>query len=222
MKQGVIVVAGGQGLRMGYDLPKQFIPVHGKPVLMHTLECFHRWNRHASLLIVLPEAHHSYWNMLLKELNCTIPHQVVKGGETRFDSVKNGLAQLETCGVIGVHDGVRPFVSLHVIETCFRKAETCGAVIPVIPLTETIRKQDKNGSCAVNRSDYCIVQTPQVFRSDWLTEAYRQPYSPGFTDDASVVESTGKAIHLVEGNRENIKITTPVDLVIAGELLKKS
>lgn len=219
MKRGVIIVAGGQGLRMGYDQPKQFIPVQGKPILMHTLECFHHWDNSASLIIVLPKEHHDYWNMLLKELNCTIPHQIANGGETRFHSVKNGLALLNTCDLIGVHDGVRPFVSFNVIEACFKKAEIHGAAIPVVSLIETIRKRDKNGNYAVNRSDYCIVQTPQVFRSDWLTEAYRQPYTSGFTDDASVVESTGKTIHLVTGNKENIKITTPLDLVIAKELL---
>lgn len=219
MNYGIIIVAGGQGLRMGYDLPKQFIPVQGKPILMHTLECFHHWDNSASLVIVLPEEHHSYWNMLIKELNCTIPHQIVNGGETRFHSVKNGLGLLNTCDLIGVHDGVRPFVSPNVIDACFKKAEIHGAVIPVIPLIETIRKRDKTGNYAVNRSDYCIVQTPQVFRSDWLAEAYRQSYATGFTDDASVVESTGKIIHLVTGNKENIKITTPLDLVIAEQLL---
>ena len=219
MKRGVIIVAGGQGLRMGNDLPKQFIPIHGKPILMHTLECFYHWDNTAKLVVVLPEEHHDYWNMLVKELNCTIPHQIVNGGETRFHSVKNGLVQLETCDLIGVHDGVRPLVSSNVIKTCFKKAESQGAVIPVIPLTETIRKRDKKNNYAVNRADYCIVQTPQVFRSDWLTEAYKLPYISDFTDDASVVESTGKTIHLVAGNKENIKITTPLDLVVADKLL---
>jgi len=219
MKRGVIIVAGGQGLRMGNNPPKQFIPIHGKPILMYTLECFYQWDNEATLVVVLPEEHHNYWNMLLKELNCTIPHQIVKGGETRFHSVKNGLTQLDSCDLIGIHDGVRPLVSSNVIKACFKKAEGLGTAIPVIPLIETIRKHDKNSNHAVNRADYCIVQTPQVFRSDWLKEAYKQPYTVEFTDDASVVESTGKKIHLVTGNKENIKITSPLDLAIAEILL---
>lgn len=219
MRYGVIIVAGGQGLRMGNALPKQFIPIHGKPVLMHTLELFHRWNAAAALIVALPESHQDYWKMLVRELNCEIPHQVVNGGETRFHSVRNGLMQLTDCELVGVHDGVRPLVSCEVIDNCFRKAAETGAVIPVIPLTETIRKRDGAYSCSVDRTGYVSVQTPQVFRYDWLAEAYRQDYIPAFTDDASVVENKGKTIHLVDGNAENIKITNPVDLIIAGKLL---
>lgn len=219
MKRGVILVAGGQGLRMGHELPKQFIPVHGKPILMHTLELFHRWDKTAALVLVLPEAHQEYWQMLVSELNCTIPHRIASGGETRFHSVKNGLALLTDCELIGIHDGVRPLVSLEVIHNCFHQASTFGAVIPIISITESIRKRDKNGSHSVNRDDYFVVQTPQVFHNDWLITAYKQEYIPAFTDDASVVEASGKTIHLVPGNKENIKITTPLDLAIAKELL---
>lgn len=219
MKHGIIIVAGGQGERMGSVLPKQFIPIHGKPILMHTLELFHSWNTTATLILVLPKSHQDYWKMLVRELNCEIPHQIVNGGETRFHSVRNGLMQLGDCDLVGVHDGVRPLVSCQVIENCFTEAAIKGAVIPVIPLTETIRKQEGENNFSVNRADYVIVQTPQVFRYDWLTEAYGQEYTPAFTDDASVVENKGKTIHLVDGNAENIKITNPVDLIIAEKLL---
>ncbi|MDR2921186.1 MAG: 2-C-methyl-D-erythritol 4-phosphate cytidylyltransferase [Tannerella sp.] len=219
MKYGVIIVAGGQGERMGSILPKQFIPIHGKPILMHTLELFHSWNTAATLILVLPKSHQDYWKMLVRELNCEIPHQIVDGGETRFHSVRNGLMQLTNCELVGVHDGVRPLVSCEVIDNCFKKAAETGAVIPVIPLTETIRKRDGEYSYSVNRAEYVNVQTPQVFRYDWLVEAYRQNYIPGFTDDASVIENNGKTIYLVEGNTENIKITNPIDLIIAEKLL---
>jgi 2-C-methyl-D-erythritol 4-phosphate cytidylyltransferase len=205
---------------MGSDLPKQFIPLHGKPILMHTLDVFHRWDSSATLILVIPEAHRSYWSMLCRELDCSVPHRMVDGGETRFDSVLNGLQQTAGCELTGIHDGVRPLVTPEVIEACFTAAAQYGAVIPVVPVIESIRERNGEGSCAVDREKYCIVQTPQVFRSDWLQEAYKQPYAPQFTDDASVVEDYGKTIHLVPGNRENIKITTPFDLMMAEKLLR--
>lgn len=219
MKRAVIIVAGGRGLRMGGDLPKQFLPIHGKPVLMHTLNVFHHWDATARLVLALPEAHRSYWEMLCRELHCEAPHRIVSGGETRFHSVRNGLTAVVDCDWIGVHDGVRPLVTPEVIEACFAGAEQHGAAVPVVPMIDSIREQTGESSRAVNRENYRVVQTPQVFRSDWLTEAYRQPYTPRFTDDASVVEATGKTIHLVAGNRENIKITTPFDLAMAGNIL---
>jgi 2-C-methyl-D-erythritol 4-phosphate cytidylyltransferase len=205
---------------MGSDLPKQFIPLQGKPVLMHTLEVFHRWDASATLVVVIPPAHRSYWSMLCRELNCNVPHRIANGGETRFHSVLNGLQQVTEAGITGIHDGIRPLVAPEVIEACFAGAAQHGAVIPVIPVTESIREREGERSCAVDRERYCIVQTPQVFRNDWLQEAYRQPCKPQFTDDASVVEASGKTIHLVSGNRENIKITTPLDLLIAGQLMR--
>ncbi|MDR1601187.1 MAG: 2-C-methyl-D-erythritol 4-phosphate cytidylyltransferase [Tannerella sp.] len=219
MKRGVILVAGGQGLRMGGDLLKQFIPICGKPVLMHTLAVFHRWDCQVMPVVVLPEAHWAYWEMLCRELNFRIPHQVVAGGATRFHSVLNALPCVSDCDVAGIHDGVRPLVTPEVIEACFVEAAVRGAAVPVIPLTESIRRRDDAGSHAVDRTEYCIVQTPQVFRCDWLAEAYRQPYTPRFTDDASVIEASGKSVCLVSGNQENIKITTPADLLIAEKIL---
>jgi 2-C-methyl-D-erythritol 4-phosphate cytidylyltransferase len=221
MKRAVIIVAGGRGTRMGNDLPKQFIPLHGRPVLMHTLDVFYRWDPAAEQVLVLPEAHREYWNLLCRELNCTVPHRVIPGGETRFQSVRNGLKSVEESDITGIHDGVRPGIAPEVIEACFVAAERQGAVIPVIPVTESIRERrgETGESRPADRDRFCIVQTPQVFRHDWLLEAYRQPYRPHFTDDASVVEASGKAIFLMPGNRENIKITTPFDLAMAEKIM---
>ena len=219
MKRAVIIVAGGKGLRMGGELPKQFIPLHGKPLLMHTLEVFYRWDSSAQLVLVIPDEHQSYWEMLCRELNCVVPYKIVKGGETRFHSVQNGLSEVADCDLIGVHDGVRPFVTPKVIETCFRTAEEKGAVMAVIPSIDSLREKIGNENRAVDRRNFYIVQTPQVFYRDWLLEAYKQPYQPDFFDDATVVENFGKTIHLIEGNAENIKITTPLDLIVAETLI---
>ncbi|GHU83012.1 2-C-methyl-D-erythritol 4-phosphate cytidylyltransferase [Bacteroidia bacterium] len=222
-KQYVLIVAGGKGLRMGNELPKQFIPLEGRPILMHTLERFNQWDASADLLLVLPREHRSYWEMLCRELNCTIPHRIADGGETRFQSVQNGLALMDEPGLVAVHDGVRPFVSAEVITACFEEAEQNGAAIPVVPMIDSIREQYAEGkSRPVDRRRYLAVQTPQVFRSSLIKEAYRQPYTPAFTDDASVVEALGVEIHTVAGNRENIKITDPLDLLMAEALLRKT
>ena len=165
--------------------------------------------------MALPEIHRSYWEMLCRELNCSIPHRIVNGGETRFHSVQNSLNEVTDCEFIGIHDGVRPLVTPEVIESCFRVAEEKGAVIPIVPVIETLREKIGAKNRLVDRENYCVVQTPQVFCREWLFDAYKQPYQPIFTDDASVVEATGKSIFLIEGNRENIKITTPVDLIFA-------
>lgn len=231
MNRSVLIVAGGKGLRMGGDLPKQFIPIQGKPVLMHTLEAFHRWDASVRLVLVLPEDHQPYWKMLCKEIGCKVPHRIANGGETRFHSVRNGLRFLSEelkvlpgggrdC-LVGVHDGVRPFVSPDVVEACFSQAARCGAVIPVVPMIDSLRETDKRGSHPVDRSRYVAVQTPQVFDFDLLWRAYGQPYIPRFTDDASVVEALGHSIETVPGNRENIKITTPFDLLVAEALFAK-
>lgn len=219
MKRTVIIVAGGKGLRMGGELPKQFIPLHGKPVLMHTMNVFYKWDSTADLLLVIPEEHDAYWKMLCKELNCMIPHRVVYGGDTRFHSVKNGLDETQGEGIIAVHDGVRPFVAQDVISSCFTIAEAFGAAIPVVPVIESVREISGGASRSFDRNRLCIVQTPQVFHVDLLREAYGQPYDESFTDDASVVEATGHTIRLVDGNRENIKLTTPIDLQYAGIML---
>lgn len=215
-----LIVAGGKGLRMGSDVPKQFLPIGGKPVLMRTLEAFYRCNKEIRLILVLPHSQQEYWRRLCGEYHFSLPHEVVDGGETRFHSVKNGLARVQTPALVGVHDGVRPFVAEEVIRRCFEMAAERRAVVPVTDVVETIRRVDKEGSVTVNRDDYKLVQTPQVFDADLLKQAYEQPYQPGFTDDASVVEFLGTAVALTAGNRENIKITTPFDLAIAEALLK--
>ena len=218
MKKHIIIVAGGKGLRMGGDIPKQFLPVCGKPVLMRTLEAFHAFDASTHLILVLPVSQQTYWKQLCEEYQFKLEHEIADGGETRFHSVKNGLALVKEDGLVGVHDGVRPFVSQEVIARCYEKALTLRAVIPVIGVVETVRHLTGKGSETVPRDQYKLVQTPQVFDVVLLKQAYEQPYTELFTDDASVVEALGEEVHLVEGNRENIKLTTPFDLKLA-ELL---
>lgn len=213
----VIIVAGGKGLRMGSDIPKQFLPIGGKPVLMRTIERFREYAPTLQIVLVLPKSQQDYWHQLCKDYDFKVEYILADGGETRFHSVQNGLAKIpdNTEGVVGVHDGVRPFPSIDVIRNCYETAREKKAVIPVIPVVETVRHLKGETSETVPRSDYRLVQTPQTFDIQLLKAANRQPYNDGFTDDASVVEAFGHAITLVEGNRENIKITTPYDLKIA-------
>lgn len=215
--RNIIIVAGGKGLRMGGEIPKQFIPVNGKPVLMRTLENFHAYDKDMNIILVLPVDHQAYWKSLCTEYSFSVPHRIADGGETRFHSVKNGLSLIDDNeGVVGVHDGVRPFVSHQVIENCYSSAEQGLAVVPVIDVVETVRYiKDDSDSITVPRDRYKLVQTPQVFPVSMLKSAYAQPYTPDFTDDASVVESMGIKVTLVKGNRENIKLTTPFDLKIS-------
>ena len=248
MTDYVIIVAGGKGLRMGGDLPKQFLPLNGRPVLMHTLERFASISPltphlspltpHLSplnIILVLPHEQQAYWRELCKEHHFEVPHTVVDGGETRFHSSQNGLRAIpdDAQGVVAIHDGVRPFVSTEVIARCFEAARQHGAAIPVLPVTDTLRYVGSESasnppapevpyaaaqpqpSHNVLRSDYRIVQTPQAFDIQLLKRAFRQPYSEQFTDDASVVEALGTTVAMVDGNRENIKLTTPFDLTIA-------
>ena len=217
----VIIVAGGKGLRMGSDIPKQFLPIGGKPVLMRTLERFRAYDDALKIILVLPEAQQTYWRELCGQYHFDVEYQLANGGQTRFHSVQNGLALVpdDAEGVVGVHDGVRPFPCIEVIRNCYETARTKKAVIPVIPVVETVRHLEGDKSVTVPRGDYRLVQTPQTFDIQLLKAANRQPYNDGFTDDASVVESYGFEITLVEGNRENIKITTPYDLKIAEVLI---
>ena len=206
---------------MGSDIPKQFLPIGGKPVLMRTIERFREYSEDLQIILVLPEAQQAYWQELCEKYDFQIAYQLANGGQTRFHSVQNGLTLVpdNAQGVVGVHDGVRPFPSIEVIRRCYETARTAKAVIPVIPIVETVRHLVHKGhSVTVPRDEYRLVQTPQTFDIQLLKAANRQPYNDGFTDDASVVESYGHQITLVEGNRENIKITTPYDLRI-GEML---
>lgn len=219
MKKHVIIVAGGKGLRMGGDIPKQFLPICGKPVLMRTIEAFYAFDGQIHVVLVLPVSQQPYWNELCKTYEFSLHHDIADGGETRFHSVLNGLALIEDDGLVGVHDGVRPFVSQEVIARCYAEAEQKKAVIPVIGVVETVRHLTDDGSETVPRDQYKLVQTPQVFDVALLKKAYRQDYADVFTDDASVVEALGEKVYLVEGNRENIKLTTPFDLKLAEMLI---
>lgn len=216
MKKSIVIVAGGKGLRMGGDIPKQFLPVKGMPVLMRTIQRFYDYDNAMQIVLVLPEAQQGYWKQLCEEYRFSLPYVLANGGETRFHSVRNGIAKVdEGVGLIGVHDGVRPFVSVETIAACYDEAARSGAVVPVIDVVETVRHLLAEGSVTVPRSEYRLVQTPQVFDAELLRRAYGQPYTDFFTDDASVVERYGHAVSLVQGNRENIKITTPYDMRIA-------
>lgn len=217
----VIIVAGGKGLRMGTDIPKQFLPIGGKPVLMRTLERFREYSEALQIILVLPKDQQDYWKELCKEYNFNVEYILADGGQTRFHSVQHGLAFIpdDAEGVVGVHDGVRPFPSIDVIKRCYETAREAKAVVPVVPVVETIRKIGIT-SHTVPRNDYRLVQTPQTFDIQLLKAANQQPYKDDFTDDASVVESYGQTITLVDGNRENIKITTPFDLKIASLLVQ--
>ncbi|MBQ8265513.1 MAG: 2-C-methyl-D-erythritol 4-phosphate cytidylyltransferase [Bacteroides sp.] len=215
MKKHIIIVAGGKGLRMGGDIPKQFLPVCGKPVLMRTMEAFHTYDAAIHIILVLPVSQQAYWKELCQEYQFSLSYDIANGGDTRFHSVMNGLALVEGNGLVGVHDGVRPFVSQEVIARCYEEAEACKAVIPVIDVVETVRHLTEEGSETVPRDRYKLVQTPQVFEVELLRRAYQQTYTDLFTDDASVVEALGEKVYLVKGNRENIKLTTPFDLKLA-------
>lgn len=218
----IIIVAGGKGLRMGGEIPKQFLPIAGKPVLMRTIERFHEYSADLGIILVLPVEQQDYWSELCNKHNFCIKHIIANGGATRFHSVQNGLAMIPDTaeGIVGVHDGVRPFVSIETIERCYATARKEKAVIPVTPVVETLRFIDNEGKGRnVLRSDYRLVQTPQTFDIQLLKRANKQEYRESFTDDASVVESIGQTVCMVEGNRENIKITTPFDLTIAKVLV---
>jgi 2-C-methyl-D-erythritol 4-phosphate cytidylyltransferase len=220
MKKYVIIVAGGKGSRMGSELPKQFIPLDGKPILMHTLQAFNAWDPLAEIILAIPRRQKDYWSMLCEELDFNVPHKIVFGGETRFHSVRNALQDIKEDALAAVHDGVRPLVAREVISECFSSAQRFGTAIPVIPITESVREiTGENASRPFDREKLRIVQTPQVFKSGILIESYKHPCKESFTDDASVVEAAGYKVHLVPGNRENIKITTPADLKFAATLL---
>lgn len=220
--KAIVIVAGGKGLRMGGDIPKQFLPVAGKPVLMRTIERFLEYDASMDVVLVLPESQQDYWHSLCEEYHFDAPYTIANGGETRFHSVKNGIEKVrKDAALIGVHDGVRPFVSVETISACYDEAAKSGAVVPVIEVVETVRHLvGQQGSKTVPRSEYRLVQTPQVFDASMFRKAYEQPYTDFFTDDASVVERYGHEVALVMGNRENIKITTPFDLKIAEALTK--
>lgn len=223
MTRYIIIVAGGKGLRMGGEIPKQFRLIAGRPVLMRTVEAFLAAYSDIHVVLVLPHDQQAYWAALCQDYDFRVPMTTADGGATRFHSVQNGLALIpdeDEC-IVGVHDGVRPFVSPEVIRRCYENAWTQGATVPVVPVVETVRQLLPDGSSrSVDRDEYRLVQTPQTFPLSMLRRAYAQPYVPAFTDDASVVQSLGLPVYLVEGNRQNIKLTTPEDLMLAEAICK--
>lgn len=206
---------------MNSDIPKQFMLLDNKPVLMHTINAFLQFDPNINIILVLPESQVDYWKKLCKIHRFKAEVVIAIGGVVRFDSVKNGLDCITEAGIVGIHDGVRPFVSLDTIKTAYHKAAGVGAVIPIRDVEESLRFSDKNTNYAVNREHLKVVQTPQVFKTHIIKEAYSKPFIPEFTDDASVVEQAGFKIHLIEGNRENIKITTPFDIIIGNALIQQ-
>ena len=221
-KRYAIIVAGGSGTRFGSEVPKQFLSLEGKAVLMRTIEKFDE--AEATIVVVLPAEHQEMWMAMCKESNFPVTHTVATGGKTRFESVKNGIATIEDLAdgdLIAVHDGVRPLASVELINRCYDTAQDTGSAIPVVNPSDSIRQVMEDGtSRQLLRSSLRAVQTPQTFRAELLKGAYDVEESPLFTDDASVVESAGHQVTLVEGEVTNIKITTPIDMIIAKELIK--
>jgi 2-C-methyl-D-erythritol 4-phosphate cytidylyltransferase len=223
MHKYAIIVAGGKGERMGSDTPKQFLELAGKPILMHTIEKFKSTFPTIEIILALPENQVDFWKELCSLHTFDVnSHQLVFGGKTRFHSVKNALTLVKQDSIVAIHDGVRPLVSSETIKKCFNEAESKGNAIPSIDVIESLRhvsKQD-NSNKAVARNCYQLIQTPQCFSSELILNAYKQEFDTSFTDDASVVEALGEKINLVEGNKDNIKITSQIDLKIAEALLK--
>jgi len=221
VNKSVIIVAGGSGTRMKASVPKQFLLVDGRPILMYTIEKFQAAMPELFLIVVLPAEHLITWKALCSEHRFEVPHQVVLGGETRFHSVKNGLSVVKG-GLVAVHDGVRPLVSKETIHRCFEEASRAGAAIPVVPSSESVRIVANFSSKALDRSTIRMVQTPQCFRYEWMKEAFDQEFKESFTDCASVLEAAGFSVSLVEGNPENIKITHPADLALASWVISEN
>ncbi|MGD9977393.1 MAG: 2-C-methyl-D-erythritol 4-phosphate cytidylyltransferase [Bacteroidales bacterium] len=222
VKRYVIIVAGGSGIRMGIGTPKQFVELEQKPILMHTISVFAGLSNLPEIIVALPEVHIERWKELCQQHRFAARHKIVAGGNERFYSVKNGLNLVDDLNsVVAIHDGVRPLVSVAVVETCYRVAGQKGNAVPAIRPVESVRIEGNNGySTSFPRHNVLLVQTPQVFRANLIKRCYDVPYNPNFTDDASVVEASGERIFTVEGNPENIKITTQSDLLTAGILLR--
>ncbi|MFN0254222.1 2-C-methyl-D-erythritol 4-phosphate cytidylyltransferase [Pedobacter ureilyticus] len=223
MKFYAIIVAGGSGKRMQTAIAKQFLLLNNKPVMMHTLQAFYLSEVQPEIIVVLAKDDHEYWKDLCFKYNFDIPHTLVEGGKERFHSVRNGLMTIKEDGVVAIHDAVRPVVTSSLITQTFRDALEAGNAIPCIKPSDSVRKlQDDGGSKIINRDKLVLIQTPQTFDLGQLRIAYQQRFSNKFTDDASVVEAAGFPINLIEGNRNNIKVTYPEDLELASFLLKNN
>ncbi|WP_420582987.1 2-C-methyl-D-erythritol 4-phosphate cytidylyltransferase [Reichenbachiella sp.] len=221
MKNYAVIVAGGSGSRMQSNQPKQFLELDGKPILMHTLEAFANGELDMHIILVLPADHIDTWQKLVSLLQFNIPHQITLGGETRFNSVENGLKEIKGKGIVAIHDGARPLVTSGVIRRTVDQAKQSGNGIAAVQVKDSIRQMKNGQSLAVDRSQFFSVQTPQTFDVDLIKRAFEQSQSNQFTDDASVAEAFGEKVELVEGSYDNLKITTPEDLIIAESILKK-
>jgi len=221
-KKYVLIVAGGSGTRMQAKMPKQFMELEGEPVIMRSIRAFYLYDSSVNIILALPSANMETWKQLCEEYNFEINHSVIAGGKTRYHSVKNALQEVKEESLVAVHDGVRPLVSEDTLINCFSKAADKGNAVPCVDLNDSIRQLNSEGNKALVRSDYRLIQTPQVFDSEIIKLAYKQEYSEEFTDDASLVEKLGFKINLVEGNPENIKITRKIDLLFASAIINKN
>jgi 2-C-methyl-D-erythritol 4-phosphate cytidylyltransferase len=215
MEKTIIIVAGGQGMRFQSEKPKQFLYLRDRPITMHTIDRFYEYDRSMQIILGIPEEFFTYWESICEQFHFDVPITLTPGGRTRYHTVKNALPEVSKGNLVGIHDAVRPLVYRQTIDRCYAEAEISGAAIPCIGIHSTIREITEEGSRWLDREKLRAVQTPQVFQYDLLIKAYQQEYSASFTDDASVVESTGHPVRLVDGNPENIKITTQEDLVFA-------
>lgn len=218
MKRFAIIVAGGSGQRMESSIPKQFLKINNDVILMKSIRAFYNFDNEIDIVVALPENQIAYWKNICAEKKFTIKHKIVSGGNTRYQSVKNALKQINYDGIVAIHDGVRPLVSQNTIDTVFNIASINGNAVPYIDSIDSLRKVDLEKNCPVDRNKYKQIQTPQAFNCKLIKKAYEQDWEESFTDDASVLEKLNKKINLVPGNRENIKITNQVDLVIAESL----
>lgn len=222
MEKFAVIVAGGKGVRMNSAIPKQFLPLLEKPVLYYSINAFINAFHDIHIILVLPEEQLSYAQMVLSCFDERIDATIVTGGETRYHSVQNGLKAIEKDAVIFVHDGVRPLLTTDLIRRCYKQALTRGSAVPAMRIAESVRMVNDadDSSEAIDRDLLCSIQTPQTFRSDIILPAFKQPYHTAFTDEATVVESNGMNVYLIEGERRNIKVTTPEDMIIAEAFLK--
>ncbi len=219
LKEYALIVAGGKGTRMKTKLPKQFLELNGLPVLMHTINAFYRYNQNTEVILVLPEDDFQLWEELCLKHNFKKNIKVQKGGDSRFQSVKNGLSLIEDEGLVAIHDGVRPLVSEDIIGASYRLAAVHDSAVAAVRLKESIRMTDQDNTKAMDRSRFRLIQTPQTFKTKLIKQAYEGKEDSSLTDDASVAERAGHIISLFEGSYENIKITTPEDLIVAKALM---
>jgi len=219
MKKIAIIVAGGTGTRMGGKIPKQFIDINNKPVIIYSFEAFYHYDKSIRFILALHPDYFSLWEKIIKKYPIYREHEIVTGGKTRFHSVQNAVRIIREESIVAVHDAVRPLVSIETISRCFKTAEVKGCAVPCMEVSESLRELTSAGSRPIDRNKIRTIQTPQVFRSDILIKSYRQKYSAIYTDDSTVVENAGYKIALTEGNRHNIKITTKEDLVLAETFL---